>query len=331
VKHIKWREFKLGIFFLATQTFWLLASMYKFVVSGGINYEALGEAIGQGFVIGGLLVPNKYGLYTACFILFSNIPLALYQLGAEEKTLTTQELRFFLVWVPIYLWYFYKRKHWWGLKSVPAINGALEAAPALPSSDSPSPVVRELQKKAWFRFCKLAYVFGYIVSLTVAVVIGYSEFPVEYIDSDESIVVCASGSRHSARAISDYFYSSELNSLVDEKARKLCTSEWAFEQEVRLADDRTFKMGIPSWANLNVETSKITKLIEERKITDVFDIAALERKYTDYIFIPSKAVRGSYATLLWGLGIVVLAGGIIRRSFLYVVAGVPFFRSPLRR
>lgn len=130
MKHIKWDEFKFGIFFFAIQTLWLLAYMYRFVASGGIDYEALGTAIVQGLLVVGLLVPNKYGLYTTCLILFSNIPATIYLLGAGNKTLTAQDFWLAFVWAPILLRYLYKRKHWWAVSQLAAISGPLEAAPS---------------------------------------------------------------------------------------------------------------------------------------------------------------------------------------------------------
>jgi len=49
----------------------------------------------------------------------------------------------------------------------------------------------------------------------------------------------------------------------------------------------------------------------------------------NYSLVPQYATRGSYKeaaqNFILGLGIVVLLGEFIRRSFLYVVAGKPFF------
>jgi hypothetical protein len=49
----------------------------------------------------------------------------------------------------------------------------------------------------------------------------------------------------------------------------------------------------------------------------------------NYSLVPKYAIRGSYnevgKILVLGLGIVILLGEFIRRSFLYVVAGKPFF------
>lgn len=169
--------------------------------------------------------------------------------------------------------------------------------------------LNQLEKKAWYRFCKLCYGFAYAFALSFAVAIGYAAFPIEYIDSDESIVVCASGSRHSARAISGYLSSSELSSFDDDKARKLCSSfeeKWLFEKGGWIYQDKLTGETLPP------------------------GVIPLE-KDSDYIFIPVKAVRGGYGTLLWGVGIVLFLGEIIRRSFLYVVAGKPFIgfrRSP---
>lgn len=309
----------------------------------------------------------------------------------------------------------------------------------------------ELEKKAWYRFFKLCYGFGYIVSLVVAVAIGYSEFPVEYVDSDISIIRCANGKEYSARAISGYFVNNQLDSYDDEKARKLCEPNYK-TVEVRLSDGRVVEIEIPEGADPKVAIPHAVKAIEadlrqrdytlkanpsipfaipgssiepnpgqrnidiERLISqftpemqwqiptyaspqerlehlqrlirqgaerlpqigremalrqqilgipDKEDLqgATMERAFgvpqgntklpkhlqqleaemelkqkfksgeqldlweqtNNYTFIPVKAVRGGYATLLWGLGIVIILGELIRGSFLYVVAGRPFF------
>jgi len=177
------------------------------------------------------------------------------------------------------------------------------------------PREKELEKKSWFRFCKLCYGFAYVVSLMIAWAIGYAKFPVEYIDSDRSVIQCADGKQYSASAVSGYFFTSQLNSYNDEKARKLCTMPDIFDE---LMPDP--KSAIAQRKDIFDELLPDTAA--NSKPEPSFDVIEINRNYT---FISAKAVRGSYATLFWGLGIVVLAGEIIRRSFLYVVAGVPFF------
>ena len=53
-----------------------------------------------------------------------------------------------------------------------------------------------------------------------------------------------------------------------------------------------------------------------------------EKNYS-YSLVPQYATRGSYRkaaqNFILGLGIVILLGEFIRRSFLYIVAGKPFF------
>lgn len=168
---------------------------------------------------------------------------------------------------------------------------------------------QELENRVWYRCCKLCYGFAYVIALSFAVALGYTARPVEYIDSDESIIVCANGSSHSAREISGYFSSSELNSYADEKARQLCSG---FEEK------RLFEKG--GWVYRDNLTGEVLPP----------GVIPLERNSV-YTFIPIKGVRGGYGTILWGLGIVVLVGEIIRRSFLYVVAGIPFFDFPILR
>lgn len=343
MKHIKWDEFKFGIFFLAIQTLWLLASMYRFITSGGSDYEALGMAILQGLLVAGLLVPNKYGLYTACLILLSNIPFTLQQLGARQKTLTVQDFSTSFIWVPIYLWYFYKRRQWWGIESMPTINGALEVAPAHPNAHSPSPVVQELQSKAWFRFCKLTYGFGYLVSLAIVLTIGYSDFPVEYIDSNASVIRCANGQTFSAGYNSIYSTEEQLDSNEDEKAKSLCSPRYVWGETLDLPDGGKVEIKVPEGKDRQLEVSNVKALLQQGRFDSLTyeshpsGISVIRSKdWSDemkagspkYHFIPVKAVRGGYATLFWGLGIVVLVGELIRRSFLYVVAGVPFLVSP---
>lgn len=141
--------------------------------------------------------------------------------------------------------------------------------------------VENLEKKAWYRFFKLCYLFAYVLSVSVVLFAAYQDRPTEYIDSDSSIIRCANGKEYSAGAISSYFARSQLDAYDDEKARKLCTTP-----------------------DLPLDVIELNK---------------------NYIFIPVKSIRGSYATLFWGFGTVILVGEVIRRSFLYVVAGRSFF------
>ncbi|MBI4529603.1 MAG: hypothetical protein HY695_37875 [Deltaproteobacteria bacterium] len=80
----------------------------------------------------------------------------------------------------------------------------------------------ELEKKAWYRFFKLCYVFAYVVSVCVVLLISYFDFPTEYIDSTSSIILCENGKRYLATANSIYPTSTELDSDDDQKARWLC-------------------------------------------------------------------------------------------------------------
>lgn len=172
----------------------------------------------------------------------------------------------------------------------------------------------ELEKKAWYRFFKLCYGFGYVVSLTIAVAIGYSEFPVEYTDSDKSIIRCANGKEYPASTISSYV-NAALYLGTDEKARKLCEEPAQGEEivGVELPDGRTVGVALPRGADPKIAIPRA--------------VARIMAKDKNYTFIAVKAIRGSYETLFWGLGIVIFLGELIRRSFLYVVVGKPFFHG----
>lgn len=189
--------------------------------------------------------------------------------------------------------------------------------------------LNQLEKKAWYRFCKLCYGFAYAFALAFAVAIGYAAFPIEYIDSDESIVVCASGSRHSARAISGYLSSSELDSFDDKKAKQLCSRDEKAAARGRFLTPDEVEEAMRPWEGLQESNNSSLSVKNPPNLSGTVvpdsDLPPDLREQTkNYVFIPVKAVQGGYGTLLWGVGIVLFLGEIIRRSFLYVVAGKPF-------
>jgi len=188
--------------------------------------------------------------------------------------------------------------------------------------------IQDLNKKAWYRLCKLCYGFVYVIALFVAAAIGYSDFPVEYVDSNKHIIRCANGKELPASAV----LSLGNGGWEDvDKAIELCSPIKGFRSEAQeiVSGSPAWQMSLRNSAGQRTYTYEVTspagkkyKLKSEKELSDVEAYSAVIEHY--YTFIPGKTVRGGYATLLWSLGIVVFAGEIIRRSFLYVVAGIPF-------
>lgn len=180
-------------------------------------------------------------------------------------------------------------------------------------------MTENLEKKAWYRFFKLLYVFAYVLAVSVVLLIGYSELPTEYIDSHNSVIRCANGKEYSAGASSIYATGSgQLDASDDVKATKLCEDIF----------DRAAVDFHPPMAGKEVPLEDIPEELRYKAGAEVPLGFVADISVKNYTFIPLKAVRGSYATLFWSLGTVILVGEVIRRSFLYVVAGRPFFNFP---
>lgn len=163
--------------------------------------------------------------------------------------------------------------------------------------------LKELEKKAWFRFLKLCYIFVYILAVAFVMVLAYGDLPRDYLDNWGSRIVCNSGMVYETSKNSIYPVNGNLDQEEDAKARKLC----AYDITRRMNE-----MIPPPPPGFVLEGSAVPAPTEK-----------------NYKLVTERKTRGSYKevakTLIWGLGTILFLGEVVRRSFLYVVAGKRFF------
>ena len=156
--------------------------------------------------------------------------------------------------------------------------------------------IGELEKKVWFRFFKLCYVSVYVVSVCAVLVLSYDTLPRKYVNYWD--IRCSDGRTAPARENSIYPIDGQITPDEDAKARHLCD----------------LPPLPPGFVLDPPPTARSGGFIPDKK---------------NYSLVPQYATRGSYKeaaqSFILGLGIVILLGEFIRRSFLYVVAGRPFF------
>ena len=169
--------------------------------------------------------------------------------------------------------------------------------------------IGELEKKAWFRFFKLCFVSVYVLSVCAVLFLSYDSLPSKYVDYWD--IHCSDGRTAPTRENSIYPIDGQITPDEDSKARKLCEHQISAPS---LPPGFVVEQMPPLPPGSNRETAARRNFIPDEK---------------NYSLAPQYATRGSYKeaakTFILGLGIVILLGEFIRRSFLYVVAGKPFF------
>jgi len=169
--------------------------------------------------------------------------------------------------------------------------------------------IGELEKKAWFRFFKLCFVSVYVLSVCAVLFLSYDSLPSKYVDYWD--IHCSDGRTAPTRENSIYPIDGQISPDEDSKARKLCEHQISAPS---LPPGFVVEQMPPLPPGSNRETAARRNFIPDEK---------------NYSLVPQYATRGSYKeaaqNFILGLGIVVLLGEFIRRSFLYVVAGKPFF------
>jgi ribosomal protein L37E len=78
------------------------------------------------------------------------------------------------------------------------------------------------EDKAWFRFFKVAYIVGYVLSILLVVGISISTIPKEKIDDALSTIKCNNGKTYSLSRNNLYTSNSILDYSEDKNARILC-------------------------------------------------------------------------------------------------------------
>ena len=196
------------------------------------------------------------------------------------------------------------------------------SAPLASASEGKSPAtvipaktngVEELEKKTWFRFFKLCYIFVYVLAVAFVLFLVSFDLPKDYFDDWDSQIFCNNGKVYPTSGNSIYPHNGTLDQAGDAKAGKLCAGN-IFDQFDQIAREKQSK-GIPP-----------ERLVPPEDLPpDRYKL----RTGTNYKLVTELKTRGSYKEvakfLFWGLVIIWFLGEVVRRSFLYVAIGKKFF------
>lgn len=149
-----------------------------------------------------------------------------------------------------------------------------------------------LEEKVWYRLVKVIYIFFYIVACLIVALMAYSERPRTFVDSDRSFIICSNGIS-SAYAAGKHRIGIGADGSVyswdEPDAHKLCA--------YGIIDDYRNQYATPPEKNYSVRVA--------------------------YRHVGSR--NAVLKVLVYGFLIVILTLEVIKRTFLYVAVGQPFF------